>query len=99
MKKIKVYVNYRDEDKTHFYEYFKIVEELPKIENNKKYNDEVVEIKEIQPDVENNNDVFDYNYYEIKYIDYQYFNEEDNDNIEDYTHYEYIAIPKNESED
>ncbi len=70
MKKIRAYVDWDDETKTHYYNDFEVVEKLPKI-NDIYYADEfrderVTSIKRIDIDCEQgNDDVYNYDYYEI----------------------------------
>lgn len=95
MNKIKIYVDYNDSEKIHYYRNFTIVDELPKIANTKKYNSEVVEIKEIEKDCEQaSENAYSFNCYEVKRVDYEYMIEEQSNNIDNYTYYEYVAIKK-----
>lgn len=92
-------IKYDDEIKKFYVKDFEIIEKLPEIERTKKYNNEVVKINNIEIDCEiAHYEHCDYDYYEIKYIDYQYFNEENGEDIEEYAHYDYVAILKEESE-
>ena len=66
MKKIKVYVDYNEREKIHYYQMFDVVEVIPEY-----YNDEkVIDIKEVRLDAEQGNDeVYKYGFFEITTID------------------------------
>lgn len=100
MKKIKAYISYNDYNKVHYYETFDIIEELPKIDNEKIYNDSVTNIEDIKLDCEQgNDDVYNYDYYLITYTNYEDFNNsnEKDKNIKDYQYNQYVAIEYNEN--
>lgn len=95
MNKIKIYVDYNNSEKIHYYKDFTIVDELPKIEDTKKYNSEVVDIKEIEKDCEQaSEEAYSFNCYEVKKVDYEDMLEENDTNIDNYIYYEYVAIKK-----
>lgn len=97
MNMIKIYVDYDDANKIHYYLNFKIVNELPKITNDMKY-DEVVKIKELEKDCEQAcEEAYHFNCYELKKIDYYNYNQDkflfnEEIPINDYIYYEYVAI-------
>ena len=70
-EKIKVYTNYNENNGTHYYRHFTIVDKLPNvgelIVDNGVDKEQVKSIREITPDYEQPNDkVWDYDYYEIE---------------------------------
>lgn len=95
-KQVKAYVDYEDETKTHYYINFEIIEILPKIETTKKYNNECVKIESVKLDVENGDNIYNYDFYKITYIDYEDFNSNNDDDftIEDFTTKKYVCIER-----
>ena len=69
---IRAYVDYNDYTKTHYYENFDIIDELPKI-NDEYFSDKIIKIEEVDLDCEQSGDnVYNYDYYKLtlKYEDY-----------------------------
>lgn len=83
-KYIYAFVDYDDATKTHYYEDFKVIDKLPKIGDVRYTTDVVRRIVEVNLDCENDNSVYDYDFYKIKYEDTQY------DNM----YYEYVCIKR-----
>ncbi|MEG2688112.1 MAG: hypothetical protein RSA24_02975 [Clostridia bacterium] len=113
MSKIKAYTGYNDYTNTHYYNNFEIIDSLPKIYNiDELINDTsktswldsnlCVDCDNVQLDCEQgNSNVYDYDYYEIKYVDiagYHLDDDEDKD-IDDYFTNKYIAIKKEEDDE
>lgn len=107
--KIKIKVGYNEEKPCYLTQEFEIRDSLPivdTLEYAKKDNffeHYYVDCKEIQPDVYNNSDVFNYDYYELQkfnVFDYQ-SDLKDNEvkNDKEYIDYEYIAVKKEEAEE
>lgn len=69
---IKAYVDYNDCTKTHYYENFDIIDELPKI-NNEYFSNKIIKIETVELDCEQGSDnAHNYDYYKLtlKYEDY-----------------------------
>lgn len=65
MKKIKAYIDYNDYNKTHYYEEFEIIDELPEI-GDYKNGGKIIKIEYATLDCEQpNSDVYDYTFYKI----------------------------------
>lgn len=93
MKKIRAYVDWDDETKTHYYNDFEVVEKLPKI-NDVCYDDDcsierVRSIENVELDCEQgNDDVYNYDYYKIITDIYDKDYDEHDDN------YHFVCIEK-----
>lgn len=103
MERIKAYVDYNDENKTHYYQMFEVADHLPELEDNliinekfKDYNYLVKDIEIVDLDCEQGSEeVNNYNYYKIIY-----FNNDDyynyNYDLNECYSYKYVAIKKSE---
>lgn len=91
MQKIKVYVSEDEYNKIRYYRHFVIEEGLYSVGDIYEH-EEIKEIKEIKPDVENNLDVFNYQYFQlITTLDKEY--SDDTYNVY------YIAVRKEDAPD
>lgn len=90
-KYIKAWIGYNDKNKTHYYENFEVVENLPEIEKEFWNDRKISKIKEVELDCEQPNyDVYNYNFYEItEEVRYD-------DEIEE--SYSYVCVEKNDDE-
>lgn len=105
MKKIRAYVNYNDESKTHYYKDFEIIENLPELETeaikNEKYKncDSLLEkIETVELDCEQGTDeVYKYDFYKLTYFNNMdhFENEYEDDECESER---YVAILKEDIE-
>lgn len=91
---IKAFINYSERTNTRYYQIFEIVDYLPQ-------EDEFTKIREVKLDPDfQNNEVYEYDYYEVEKFDQEQYKEdveylaEDEVNKDDYYDYEYLAIKK-----
>lgn len=97
MNKIRAYADWDDRTKTHYYKDFEIVEELPKVDEiyyeDSSSKEVVKSVESVRLDCENNDNVYNYDFYKIIVSCY----DKDRDEVEDNEYY--ICIEKNTEDD
>lgn len=76
MSEIKVYISYEERTNTRGYRNFTIEDAVPEV-GDTFHGEEVKTVEEIKPDIQNNDEVFSYDYYVVKATQDGEYNEDD----------------------
>lgn len=97
MKKIKAYTSYHERTNTRRYRMFKVLESLPELGAGGygyAVDKDIIELSDVKLDCEQgNNEVYNYNFYEVKY---RYLDDEDYE--DDEFDIDYICVENDEIE-
>ena len=100
MAKIRAYTGWNERTRTHYYTDFEIVDKLPEIGVVEEYKwncyrKEIVDIREAYLDCDQgNSDVYNYDYYEISFVESRDLDENDEWIVDDTIYTDYVAIEK-----